>query len=76
MDRVLGTFDGVVDNATGIFSAAAGKARNTGAQLVEKGGDITGSLGAQARDTASDIGTVIGENFDAAMTFAKSLFGG
>ena len=76
MNRVLGTFDGIVDNATGLIGSAAGNARNAGAALVEKGGDLTGSLGEKASGAASGISTVIGENFDAAVTFAKGLFGG
>tara|TARA_X000000950_G_scaffold27907_1_gene30060 strand:+ start:12654 stop:12959 length:306 start_codon:yes stop_codon:yes gene_type:complete len=76
MDRVLGTFDGIVDNATGFFGSAAGNARVAGAGLVEKGSELTGSIGEKATGAAGDIGTVIGENFDAAVTFAKGLFGG
>ena len=76
MDRVLGTFDDIVDNATGFISSAAGSARDAGAGLVEKGGELTGSVGEKASGAAGDIGTVIGENFDAAVTFAKGLFGG
>ena len=76
MDRVLGTFDGIVDNATGFIGTAAESARDAGAGLVEKGGELTGSVGEKASGAAGDIGTVIGENFDAAVTFAKGLFGG
>jgi len=76
MDRILGTFDGVVDNATGMLGTATTRARDTGASLVEKGGEITDTLGRKATGTATDLGTVIGENFDAAVTFAKGLFGG
>ena len=76
MDRVLGTFDGIVDNATGFIGTAAESARDAGAGLVEKGSELTGSVGEKASGAAGDIGTVIGENFDAAVTFAKGLFGG
>ena len=76
MNRVLGTFDGIVDNATGFIGSAAGSARDAGAGMVEKGGELTGSLGDKATGAAGDIGAVIGENFDAAVTFAKGLFGG
>lgn len=76
MDRVLGTFDGIVDNATGFIGTAAESARDAGAGLVEKGGELTGSVGEKASGAAGDIGTVIGENFDAAVTFAKGLLGG
>jgi len=76
MDRVLGSFDGIVDNATGFISSAAGSAKDAGAGIVEKGSELTGSLGEKATGAAGDIGTVIGENFDAAVTFAKGLFGG
>ena len=76
MDRVLGTFDGIVDNATGFIGSAADSAKDAGAGIVEKGGELTGSLGEKATGAAGDIGAVIGENFDAAVIFAKGLFGG
>jgi hypothetical protein len=76
MDRVLGSFDGIFDNATGFIGSAADRARDTGAGLVEKGSELTGTFGEKATGAAGDIGTVIGENFDAAVTFAKGLFGG
>ena len=76
MGKVLGTFDGLVDNATVAVSGAASAVKDAGAGLVEKGGEVTGTLGEKATSAASDIGAVISDNFDAAVTFAKGLFGG
>ena len=67
MGKVLGTFDGLVDNTT----AAVG-----GAGLFEKGDEVTGTLDDKATGAASGVGAVISDNFDAAVTFAKGLFGG
>ena len=72
MGKVLGTFDGLVDNATAAVGGAASAVKDAGAGLVEKGGEVTGTLG----EKASGVGAVISENFDAAVTFAKGLFGG
>jgi len=76
MSRVLGSFDGIVENATTFIGSAAGSAKDAGAELVENAGKAAGPLGKKATGAASDIGAVIGENFDAAVTFAKGLFGG
>ena len=76
MGKVLGTFDGLVDNATAAVGGAASAVKNAGAGLVEKGGEITGMLGEKATGALSGVGAVISENFDAAVTFAKGLFGG
>ena len=70
--KVLGTFDGLFDNAT----AAASAVKDAGVGLVEKGGEVTGTLGEKATGAASGVGAVISDNFDAAVTFAKGLFGG
>lgn len=76
MEKVLGTFDGIVDNATGYVGSAATSVKNAGADLVGNAGGVTGSLGEKAGSAATSVGTVITENFDAAVTFAKGLFGG
>ena len=76
MGKVLGTFDGLVDNATAAVGGAASAVKDAGAGLVEKGGKVTGTLGKKATGAASGVGAVISENFDAAVTFAKGLFGG
>ena len=44
MGKVLGTFDGLVDNATAAVSGAASAVKDAGAGLVEKGGEVTGTL--------------------------------
>ena len=76
MEKVLGTFDGIVDNATAAVGGAASAVKGVGANIVEKGGEVTGALGEKATGAASGVGAVISENFDAAVTFAKGLFGG
>ena len=76
MGKVLGTFDGLVDNATAAVSGAASAVKDAGAGLVEKGGEITGTLGEKATGAASGVGAMISDNFDAAVTFAKGLFSG
>ena len=50
--------------------------KGVGANIVEKCGEVTGALGKKATGAASGVGAVISENFDAAVTFAKGLFGG
>ena len=75
MGKVLGTFDGLVDNATAAVGGAASALKDA-AGLVEKGGEVTGTLGEKATGAASGVGAVILDNFDAAVTFAKGLFGG
>ena len=76
MEKVLGTFDGIVDNATAAVGGAASAVKGVGANIVEKGAKVTGALGEKATGAASGVGAVISENFDAAVTFAKGLFGG
>ena len=76
MGKVLGTFDGLVDNATAAVGGAASAVKDAGAGLVEKGGEVTGTLGEKATGAARGFGAVISDNFDAAVTFAKGLFGG
>ena len=76
MGKVLGTFDGLVDNATAAVGGAASAVKDAGAGLVEKGGEVTGTLGEKATGAASGVGAMISDNFDAAVTFAKGLFGG
>ena len=75
MGKVLDRFDGLVDNATAAVGGAASAVRDAGAGLVEKGGEVTGTLGEKATGAASGVGAVISENFDAAVTFVKGLFG-
>ena len=76
MGKVLGTFDGLVDNATAALDGAASAVKDAGAGLVEKGGEVTRTLGENATSAASGVGAVISDNFDGAVTFAKGLFGG
>ena len=76
MGKVLGTFDSLVDNATAAVVGAASAVKDAGAGLVEKGGEVTGTLGEKATGAASSVGAVISDNFDTAVTFAKGLFGG
>ena len=76
MGKVLSAFDGLFDNATATVSGAASAVKDAGAGLVEKGGEITGTLGEKATGAASGVGAMISDNFDAAVTFAKELFGG
>ena len=63
-----------VEAATG--DNVMGKVLGTFDGLVEKGGEVTGTLGEKATGAASGVGAVISDNFDAAVTFAKGLFGG
>ena len=65
MGKVLGTFDGLVDNATAAVGGAASAVKDAGAGLVEKGGEVTGTLGEKATGAASGVGAVISDNFDA-----------
>ena len=76
MGKVLGTFDGLVDNATAAVGGAASAVKDAGAGMVEKGGKVTGTRGEKATGAASGVGAVISDNFDVAVTFAKGLFGG
>ena len=75
MGKVLGTFDGLVDNATAAVGGAASAVKDAGVGLVEKGGEVAGTFGENATGAASSVGAVISDNFDAAVTFAKGLFG-
>ena len=75
MGKVLGTVDGLVDNATAAVGGAASAVKDAGAGLVEKAGEVTGTLGEKATGAARGVGAVILDNFDAAVTFAKGLFG-
>ena len=76
MGKVLGTFDALVDNATAAFGGAASAVKDAGAGLVDKGVEVTETLSEEATGAASGVGAVISDNFDAAVTFAKGLFGG
>ena len=76
MGKVLGTFDGLLENATAAVGGAASAIKDAGAGLVEKGGEVNGTLGEKATGAATGVGAVISDNFEAAVTFAKGLFGG
>ena len=76
MGKVLGTFDDLVDNATAAVGGAASAVKDAGAGLVEKGGEVSGTLGEKATGAASGVDAVISDNFEAAVTVAKGLFGG
>ena len=75
MGKVLGTFEGLVNNATAAVGGAVSAVKDAGAGLVEKGGEVTGTLGEKATGAASGVGAVIPDNFDAVVTFANGLFG-
>ena len=51
--KLLGTFDGLVDNATAAVGGAASAVKDAGAGLVEKGGEVTGTLGEKATGAAT-----------------------
>ena len=76
MSNIFSTFDSLVDNATAAVGRAASAVKDAGAGLVEKGGEVTGTPGEEATGAARGFGAVISDNFDAAVTFAKGLFGG
>ena len=76
MGKVLGTFDGLVDNATAAVGGAASAVKDAGAGLVEKGGEVMGTLGEKATGAASGGGAVISDDFKAADIFTQGLFGG
>ena len=59
MAKVLGTFDALVDNAIAAVSGAASAVKDAGAGLVEKGGEVKGTLGEKATSAASGVGAVI-----------------
>ena len=83
MDRVLETFDGLADNATAAIGTGVSKIGAAGAGLADKAGTLAGgisgdsqSLGETAGDIAGSIGDSISQGVDAAVTFARGLFGG
>ncbi|MCH2564464.1 MAG: hypothetical protein MK129_07000 [SAR116 cluster bacterium] len=76
MGKDHGTIAGLLDKETAAVDGAASAIKDAGAGLVEKGGEVTGTLGEKATCAASGVGAVISDNFEAAVTFAKGLFGG
>ena len=87
MDRVLETFDGLADNATAAIGTGVSKIGAAGAGLADKAGTLAGgisdsisvdsqSLGETAGDIAGSIGDSVSQGVDAAVTFARGLFGG
>ncbi|MDB3892161.1 hypothetical protein N9368_03515 [Alphaproteobacteria bacterium] len=69
MEKVLGTFDGYLDNATSLVRGVTEK-------TIDKAGELAGDAGSKAGDAAGKAGTVIGENIESIVTFAKGFFGG
>ena len=65
MQKVLGTFDGFVDNATTIVGGAASKV-----------GEAAGTVGRKTSDALGTGVDFVGENVESVVTFAKGLFGG
>ena len=83
MDRVLETLDGIGDNATAAIGTGVSKIGAAGAGLADKAGTLAGdisidsqSLGETAGGIAGSIGDSVSQGFDAAVTFARGLFGG
>jgi hypothetical protein len=88
MERVLGTFDGLYDNATSFISSAAanvgdvtrdlgdGSVKDIAGDIAGDAGNIATSLGETATGVATSVGTVVGDKLDAAVTFARGLLGG
>ena len=76
MEKVLNTFDGLFDNATDTIGRATDKITGAGADIGRDAGAAAGSIGEKASGVADSIGTTLSENFDAAVTFTKGLFGG
>ena len=89
MDRVLETFDvdGLADNATAAIGTGVSKIGAAGAGLADKAGTLAGdisdsifgdsqSLGETAGGIAGSIGDSVSQGVDAAVTFARGLFGG
>ena len=87
MDRVLETFYEVADNATAAIGTGVSKIGGAGAGLADKAGTLAGdisdsisgdsqSLGETAGGIARSIGDRASQGVDAAVTFARGLFGG
>jgi len=77
MERVLGTFDGLYDNATSFISSAAASIGDVSVKdIAGDAGNIAASLGETVTGVATSVGTVVGDKLDAAVTFARGLFGG
>ena len=88
MERVLGTFDGLYENATSFISGAATSVGDATRDLTDNlgdgsvkdlagdAGDIASSLGETATGVATTVGAAVGDKLDAAVTFAKGLLGG
>ena len=76
MGKVLGTFDSLVDNAAAAVGGVASAVKYADADLVAKGGEVTGTLGEKATGAASGVGAVISDDFKAGVIFTKGLFSG
>ncbi|MGB2321779.1 MAG: hypothetical protein ACPH9S_06225 [Candidatus Puniceispirillaceae bacterium] len=84
MERVLGTFDGLYDNATSFISDAAANVgtisrdlgKGTVGDVAEDAGNIATSLGETATGVATTVGAAVGDKLDAAVTFARGFLGG
>lgn len=88
MERVLGTFDGLYDNATSFISDAAanvgtisrdlgkGTVGDVAGDVAEDAGNIAMSLGETATGVATTVGAAVGDKLDAAVTFARGFLGG
>ena len=87
MDRVLETFDGLADNATAAIGSGVSQIGATGAGLADKARTLTGnisdsisgdsqSLGETDGGIARFIGDSVSQGVNAAVTFARGLFGG
>lgn len=88
MERVLGTFGGLYDNATSFISSAAANVgdvtRDLGNDLGDgsvkdiagDAGNIATSLGETATGVPTSVGAAVGDKLDAAVTFARGLLSG
>ena len=107
MESVLGTFDGLADNATSLIGSGVSKIGETGSDLAAKAGELAGnitdtitggdtgndagsgassdassgqsmagSLGETASGIAGSVGNSLSQGVDAAVNFARGLFGG
>lgn len=88
MERVLGSLDGLYDNATSLISGAAASVGDitrdltadlgdgTVGDIAGDAGDVASSIGETATGVAISVGAAVGDKLDAAVTFAKGLFGG
>ena len=111
MESVLGTFDGLADNATSLIGSSVSKIGETGSDLAAKAGELAGnitgnitdtitggdtgndagsgassdassgqsmagSLGETASGIAGSVGNSLSQGVDAAVNFARGLFGG